>query len=96
MILESKMTDKISRRILDYAERGIIELDKTKWWRTKGAPCTGKGSALKEHRLSLNMENVSGLFVILFAGVILAAVSVVVEFCIRSKKNAREDKVRFT
>jgi hypothetical protein len=67
----SGWTDKISRQILDYAERGVIELTKTKWWRSKGGTCTGTASTLKENRLSLNMSNVSGLFVVMLTGAIL-------------------------
>ena len=88
----SKWTDRISRQILDMAERGIIEMMKTKWWRSKGGTCSGTQSTLKENRLSLNMENVSGLFVVMLCGLLLAVVSVVIEFCVRSKLNAQLDK----
>ncbi|GMT27406.1 hypothetical protein PFISCL1PPCAC_18703, partial [Pristionchus fissidentatus] len=30
----SEWTDRISRQILLYAKRGIIEMKKTKWWRS--------------------------------------------------------------
>ena len=66
---------------------------KTKWWRSKHGQCTGTQSTLKENRLSLNMENVSGLFVVMLAGLAMAVFSVVVEFCVRSKMNAKIDKV---
>uniref|UniRef100_A0A914WHL9 Uncharacterized protein n=1 Tax=Plectus sambesii TaxID=2011161 RepID=A0A914WHL9_9BILA len=91
----SEWTDRISRQILLYAKRGIIELVKTKWWRSKGGSCSGPGSSVKQQRLSLNMQNVSGLFVILFVGLILAVLSVIVEFCIRSGQNAKADKKSF-
>lgn len=32
---KSEWTDRISRQILLYAKRGIIEMKKTKWWRSK-------------------------------------------------------------
>lgn len=92
-LIESEWTDRISRQILLYQKRGIIEMKKTKWWRSKGATCSGVGSALKQQRISLNLYNVSGLFLILFLGLFFSAVTVMVEFCIRSKEIARRDNV---
>ncbi|KAK0424092.1 hypothetical protein QR680_008499 [Steinernema hermaphroditum] len=86
---KSEWTDRISRQLLLYAKRGIIEMKKTKWWKSKGATCTGMGSAVKQQRFSLNISNVSGLFLILFAGLIFAIFTVVVEFFIRSRQVAK-------
>uniref|UniRef100_A0A914C6U8 Uncharacterized protein n=1 Tax=Acrobeloides nanus TaxID=290746 RepID=A0A914C6U8_9BILA len=92
---KSEWTDRISRQILLYQKRGIIEMKKTKWWRSKGAACAGVGSALKQQRISLNLYNVSGLFLILFAGLLFSAITVMIEFCIRSKEIAQRDKKPF-
>ncbi|CAK5074427.1 unnamed protein product [Meloidogyne enterolobii] len=32
---DSEWTDRISRQILLYQKRGVIEMKKTKWWRSK-------------------------------------------------------------
>jgi hypothetical protein len=72
VFLESEWTDRISHQILLYQKKGIIEMKKTKWWRSKGATCQGMGSAVNKQRVSLNLYNVSGLFLILFAGLILS------------------------
>ncbi|KAH7726269.1 CBN-GLR-5 protein [Aphelenchoides avenae] len=87
----SEWTDRISRQILLYQKRGIIEMKKTKWWRSKGASCHGVGSTVKHQRISLNLHNVSGLFVILFSGLVFSIVTVMIEFCVRSKELAKND-----
>jgi hypothetical protein len=42
---------------------------------------------------ALGVENVGGIFVVLMAGLALAVLVAVIEFCWRSRKNAREDRV---
>uniref|UniRef100_A0AC34PV83 Ionotropic glutamate receptor C-terminal domain-containing protein n=1 Tax=Panagrolaimus sp. JU765 TaxID=591449 RepID=A0AC34PV83_9BILA len=37
----SEWTDRISRQLLLYQKRGIIEMKKQKWWRSTGTPCSG-------------------------------------------------------
>ncbi|KAI1700129.1 ligated ion channel l-glutamate- and glycine-binding site domain-containing protein [Ditylenchus destructor] len=84
---KSEWTDRISRQILLYQKRGIIEMKKTKWWRSKGASCHGVGSGqVKQQRISLNLYNVSGLFLILFAGLVFSLFIVSVEFYVRQKE----------
>ncbi|KHN75082.1 Glutamate receptor ionotropic, kainate 2 [Toxocara canis] len=91
----SEWTDRISRQILLYAKRGIIEMKKTKWWRSKGASCAGPSSAVTQQRFALNMHNVAGLFIILFAGLVFAFCTVIVEFCIRSRQIANLEQRPF-
>uniref|UniRef100_A0A1I7XI83 PBPe domain-containing protein n=1 Tax=Heterorhabditis bacteriophora TaxID=37862 RepID=A0A1I7XI83_HETBA len=90
---KSEWTDRISRQILLYAKRGIIEMKKTKWWRSKGAACSGTGSTVKQQRFSLNMYNVAGLFIILGTGLILGVITVIVELFIRSRQIARKENI---
>ncbi|GMR50924.1 hypothetical protein PMAYCL1PPCAC_21119, partial [Pristionchus mayeri] len=85
----SEWTDRISRQILLYAKRGIIEMKKTKWWRSKGATCSGAGSAVNDQRLSLSIHNVAGLFIILCAGLIVGVLVVICELIIRSRQLAK-------
>uniref|UniRef100_A0A915DWI9 Uncharacterized protein n=1 Tax=Ditylenchus dipsaci TaxID=166011 RepID=A0A915DWI9_9BILA len=89
---KSEWTDWISRQILLYQKRGIIEMKKTKWWRSKGASCTGVGSSVKQQRISLNLHNVSGLFVILFAGLGLSLGIVSLEFYWRRFEISQQEK----
>ncbi|KAL3075711.1 hypothetical protein niasHS_012541 [Heterodera schachtii] len=83
----SEWTDRISRQILLYQKRGIIAMKKTKWWRSKGASCHGVGSSVKQQRISLNLHNVSGLFVILSMGLLFSVFIVCVEFYARKREN---------
>ncbi|KAK6013317.1 Ligand-gated ion channel, partial [Ostertagia ostertagi] len=76
---KSEWTDRISRQILLYQKRGIIEMKKSKWWRSKGATCTGTSSSVKQQRFSLSLHNVAGLFIILGAGLLFGILTVIVE-----------------
>uniref|UniRef100_A0A1I7SGT5 PBPe domain-containing protein n=3 Tax=Bursaphelenchus xylophilus TaxID=6326 RepID=A0A1I7SGT5_BURXY len=87
----SEWTDRISKQILLYQKRGIIEMKKQKWWRSKGATCTGMGSSVKQQRVSLNLYNVSGLFLILFSGLVFSTISVVIEYYCRSRKVGKHE-----
>uniref|UniRef100_A0A0K0CX59 PBPe domain-containing protein n=1 Tax=Angiostrongylus cantonensis TaxID=6313 RepID=A0A0K0CX59_ANGCA len=90
---KSDWTDRISRQILLYQKRGIIEMKKEKWWRSKGATCTGTSSAVKQQRFSLSLHNVAGLFIILGAGLLFGIVTVVVELFIRCRQIAKKENV---
>uniref|UniRef100_A0A183FEF2 Glutamate receptor n=1 Tax=Heligmosomoides polygyrus TaxID=6339 RepID=A0A183FEF2_HELPZ len=92
---KSEWTDRISRQILLYQKRGIIEMKKSKWWRSKGATCTGTSSAVKQQRFSLSMHNVAGLFIILGAGLLFGIVTVVVELFIRCRQIAEKENISF-
>uniref|UniRef100_A0A0N4ZET6 PBPe domain-containing protein n=1 Tax=Parastrongyloides trichosuri TaxID=131310 RepID=A0A0N4ZET6_PARTI len=89
----SEWTDRMSRQILLYAKRGVIEMKKQKWWRNQGVPCSGVGSAVKQQRVSLTFYNVSGLFLILSAGLIISVFTVFIEFYIRSKEIAKNENI---
>ncbi|CEF66118.1 Ionotropic glutamate receptor domain and NMDA receptor family and Extracellular ligand-binding receptor domain and Glutamate receptor, L-glutamate/glycine-binding domain and Periplasmic binding protein-like I domain-containing protein [Strongyloides ratti] len=89
----SEWTDRMSRQILLYAKRGIIEMKKQKWWRNQGVPCTGVGSSVKQQRVSLTFHNVSGLFLILSAGLVISIFIVIIEFYITSKKIAKKENI---
>uniref|UniRef100_A0A7E4VGJ5 Glutamate receptor n=1 Tax=Panagrellus redivivus TaxID=6233 RepID=A0A7E4VGJ5_PANRE len=92
---KSEWTDRISRQILLYQKRGIIEMKKQKWWRSHGASCSGVGSAVNQQRVSLNLYNVSGLFVILLFGIACSFVIVTIEFCHKAKKVAQAENKPF-
>lgn len=95
---ESEWTDRISRQILLYQKKGIIEMKKTKWWRSKGATCHGVGSAVNQQRVSLNLYNVSGLFLVLLCGLLFSIATVMIEFFVRSRKVSTteiKDELRF-
>ncbi|KAK6055112.1 Ligand-gated ion channel [Cooperia oncophora] len=90
---KSEWTDRISRQILLYQKRGIIEMKKSKWWRSKGATCTGTSSAVKQQRFSLSLHNVAGLFIILGAGLLFGILTVIVELFIRCRQMAKKENI---
>ncbi|PIO76789.1 hypothetical protein TELCIR_01132 [Teladorsagia circumcincta] len=90
---KSEWTDRISRQILLYQKRGIIEMKKSKWWRSKGATCTGTSSSVKQQRFSLSLHNVAGLFIILGAGLLFGILTVIVELFIRCRQIANKEKI---
>ncbi|KAI6179694.1 hypothetical protein M3Y98_00638000 [Aphelenchoides besseyi] len=95
---KSEWTDRISRQILLYQKRGVIEMKKQKWWRSKGAACQGVGSAVNQQRVSLSLYNVFGLFIILFSGLFFSAIAVLLEFFVRSRKVSKaeiKEEIRF-
>ncbi|KAI6203785.1 Glutamate receptor ionotropic, kainate 2 [Aphelenchoides besseyi] len=85
-------------QILLYQKRGVIEMKKQKWWRSKGAACQGVGSAVNQQRVSLSLYNVFGLFIILFSGLFFSAIAVLLEFFVRSRKVSKaeiKEEIRF-
>ncbi|MFH4979854.1 hypothetical protein AB6A40_006563 [Gnathostoma spinigerum] len=92
---KSEWTDRISRQILLYNKRGIIEMKKTKWWRSKTGSCMNAGSAVTQQRFALNMNNVAGLFIILIAGLLLAFFTVILEFYVRSRQISGTERKPF-
>uniref|UniRef100_A0AC35GUY8 Ionotropic glutamate receptor C-terminal domain-containing protein n=1 Tax=Panagrolaimus sp. PS1159 TaxID=55785 RepID=A0AC35GUY8_9BILA len=92
---KSDWTDRFSRQILLYQKRGIIEMKKQKWWRSKGASCSGVGSSLKQKSISLTLNNVSGLFLTLFTGLIASIIISAVEFCYHTYQVSRDENKSF-
>lgn len=50
------------------------------------------GSSLKQQRISLDLNNVSGLFVILSFGLMISIFIVIMEFYIRSQQLKKKNK----
>uniref|UniRef100_A0A914YZS1 Uncharacterized protein n=1 Tax=Panagrolaimus superbus TaxID=310955 RepID=A0A914YZS1_9BILA len=70
-------------------------MKKQKWWRSKGASCSGVGSSLKQKSISLTLNNVSGLFLTLFTGLLASIVISAVEFCIHTYQVSRDENKSF-
>ncbi|CAD6189839.1 unnamed protein product [Caenorhabditis auriculariae] len=92
---KSEWTDRISRQILLYAKRGIIEMKKTKWWRSKGATCAGTTSSVKQDRFALSIYNVAGLFITLIVGILIAVVVVIFELIYRCYHISKKENKPF-
>lgn len=76
--------------VLNLQEDGKIQMLYNKWWKST-AQCNKEDKNSKAN--SLGVENVGGIFVVLLAGLTLAVFIAIIEFMVKSKRNAREDKV---
>uniref|UniRef100_A0AAV2LKG5 Uncharacterized protein n=1 Tax=Knipowitschia caucasica TaxID=637954 RepID=A0AAV2LKG5_KNICA len=68
---------------------------KNKWWYDKGE-CGFKDSTNKEKTSALSLSNVAGVFYILVGGLGLAMMVALVEFCYKSRAEAKKMKMKFT
>uniref|UniRef100_A0A8C1P5K1 Glutamate receptor n=1 Tax=Cyprinus carpio TaxID=7962 RepID=A0A8C1P5K1_CYPCA len=76
-------------------EQGILDKLKNKWWYDKGE-CGAKVSGSKEKTSALSLSNVAGVFYILVGGLGLAMMVALVEFCYKSRAEAKRMKVAKT
>ncbi|XP_032820591.2 glutamate receptor ionotropic, kainate 5 isoform X2 [Petromyzon marinus] len=85
MPLGSPFRDDITLAILQLQENNRIEILKRKWW--EGGSCPKE----EDHRAKgLGLENIGGIFVVLFCGLIMAVFIAVLEFIWNSRKTASE------
>lgn len=81
----------ISSEILKLQEDGVLHMLKEKWWKDAGR-C--KDDDKKPTSASeLGLPNVGGVFVVLLAGLGMAAIVAVFEFIWRTKKIPRDERV---
>ena len=72
----------------------MIQLLYNKWWKNTGDVCNRDDK--KDSKASpLGVDNIGGVFVVLFAGLVLAVVVAICEFCCHAKKSATLRKVSF-
>ncbi|XP_035708870.1 glutamate receptor ionotropic, kainate 2 isoform X2 [Folsomia candida] len=87
----SPWRDKLSLAILELQEKGMIQLMYNKWWKNTGDVCNRDDK--KDSKASpLGIDNIGGVFVVLFAGLILAVVVAICEFCCHVRRNAKLKK----
>ena len=79
--------------VLNLQEEGKIQMLYNKWWKSTGKCNADDMTSSKAN--SLGVENVGGIFVVLLAGLTLAVFIAMIEFMVKSKSNAAEDKVRW-
>lgn len=89
--LGSPYTDDISLRILEMQEKGEIQKFYNRWW--KGSS-TCKDEKKESKANELKVENVGGIFVVLFCGVIIAVAVSLIEFVYYAKRNPKHVLVR--
>ena len=90
-ISDSPLKDKLSMAVLNLQEEGKIQMLYNKWWKSTGK-CNADDKTNSKAN-SLGVENVGGIFVVLLTGLTLAVFVAMIEFIVKSRSNAAEDKV---
>uniref|UniRef100_A0A3B3U021 Glutamate receptor n=1 Tax=Poecilia latipinna TaxID=48699 RepID=A0A3B3U021_9TELE len=84
----SLLRTPVNLAVLKLSEAGVLDKLKNKWWYDKGE-CGPKDSGSK----ALSLSNVAGVFYILVGGLGLAMLVALVEFCYKSRAEAKRMKV---
>uniref|UniRef100_A0A673L0D2 Glutamate receptor n=1 Tax=Sinocyclocheilus rhinocerous TaxID=307959 RepID=A0A673L0D2_9TELE len=84
----SQLRTPVNLAVLKLSESGILDKLKNKWWYDKGE-CGPKDSGSK----ALSLSNVAGVFYILVGGLGLAMLVALIEFCYKSRNEAKRMKV---
>ncbi|XP_071976775.1 glutamate receptor 2 isoform X4 [Engystomops pustulosus] len=85
----------INLAVLKLSEQGVLDKLKNKWWYDKGE-CGAKDSGSKEKTSALSLSNVAGVFYILVGGLGLAMLVALIEFCYKSRAEAKRMKISFS
>ncbi|KAI5622489.1 glutamate receptor, ionotropic, AMPA 4b isoform X2 [Silurus asotus] len=86
----------VNLAVLKLSESGILDKLKNKWWYDKGE-CGPKDSGSKDKSSqALSLSNVAGVFYILVGGLGLAMLVALIEFCYKSRNEAKRMKLTFT
>uniref|UniRef100_A0A6Q2X2D9 Glutamate receptor n=1 Tax=Esox lucius TaxID=8010 RepID=A0A6Q2X2D9_ESOLU len=91
----SPLRNAVNLAVLKLNEQGVLDKLKNKWWYDKGE-CGTKDSGSKEKTSALSLSNVAGVFYILVGGLGLAMMVALVEFCYKSRAEAKKMKMTFT
>uniref|UniRef100_A0A8C7DR62 Glutamate receptor n=1 Tax=Oncorhynchus kisutch TaxID=8019 RepID=A0A8C7DR62_ONCKI len=89
----SLLRTPVNLAVLKLSESGVLDKLKNKWWYDKGE-CgpTASGSKDKSSQ-ALSLSNVAGVFYILVGGLGLAMLVALIEFCYKSRNEAKRMKV---
>uniref|UniRef100_A0A6Q2YTF5 Glutamate receptor n=1 Tax=Esox lucius TaxID=8010 RepID=A0A6Q2YTF5_ESOLU len=92
----SQLRTPVNLAVLKLSEAGVLDKLKNKWWYDKGE-CGPKDSGSKDKSSqALSLSNVAGVFYILVGGLGLAMLVALVEFCYKSRAEAKRMKLSFT
>uniref|UniRef100_A0A4W6CW45 Glutamate receptor n=1 Tax=Lates calcarifer TaxID=8187 RepID=A0A4W6CW45_LATCA len=91
----SPLRNAVNLAVLKLNEQGLLDKLKNKWWYDKGE-CGSGGGESKEKTSALSLSNVAGVFYILVGGLGLAMMVALVEFCYKSRAEAKKMKMKFT
>ncbi|KAF0040048.1 hypothetical protein F2P81_008283, partial [Scophthalmus maximus] len=87
----SSLRTPVNLAVLKLSEQGVLDKLKNKWWYDKGE-CGAKDSGSKEKTSALSLSNVAGVFYILVGGLGLAMLVALIEFCYKSRAEAKRMK----
>ncbi|XP_048453716.1 glutamate receptor 4 isoform X3 [Rhincodon typus] len=88
----SPLRNAVNLAVLKLNEQGLLDKLKNKWWYDKGE-CGSGGGDSKDKTSALSLSNVAGVFYILVGGLGLAMLVALVEFCYKSRAEAKRMKV---
>uniref|UniRef100_A0A3P9Q9P9 Glutamate receptor n=1 Tax=Poecilia reticulata TaxID=8081 RepID=A0A3P9Q9P9_POERE len=92
----SLLRTPVNLAVLKLSEAGVLDKLKNKWWYDKGE-CGPKDSGSKDKSSqALSLSNVAGVFYILVGGLGLAMLVALVEFCYKSRAEAKRMKLSFS
>ncbi|XP_078533110.1 glutamate receptor 2 isoform X1 [Lissotriton helveticus] len=88
---QSSLRNTVNLAVLKLNEQGLLDKLKNKWWYDKGE-CGSGGGDSKEKTSALSLSNVAGVFYILVGGLGLAMLVALIEFCYKSRAEAKRMK----
>ncbi|XP_074039147.1 glutamate receptor ionotropic, kainate 2 isoform X2 [Leptinotarsa decemlineata] len=91
----SQYRNDLSTAVLQLQEKGILTGLKIKWWKEKrgGGKCSTKSE--DSEATPLDLQNVGGVFLVLFVGAILGIIGSFVECALRLYRKSERDQVSF-
>ncbi|XP_038840400.1 glutamate receptor 3-like [Salvelinus namaycush] len=89
----SQLRSAVNLAVLKLNEQGLLDKLKNKWWYDKGECGSGGGDSKDKSSQALSLSNVAGVFYILVGGLGLAMLVALVEFCYKSRAEAKRMKV---
>uniref|UniRef100_A0A8C9S304 Glutamate receptor n=1 Tax=Scleropages formosus TaxID=113540 RepID=A0A8C9S304_SCLFO len=92
----SQLRNAVNLAVLKLNEQGLLDKLKNKWWYDKGECGSGGGDSKDKSSQALSLSNVAGVFYILVGGLGLAMLVALIEFCYKSRAEAKKMKVEST
>ncbi|XP_060747629.1 glutamate receptor 4b isoform X3 [Tachysurus vachellii] len=92
----SQLRSAVNLAVLKLNEQGLLDKLKNKWWYDKGECGSGGGGEKDKSSQALSLSNVAGVFYILVGGLGLAMLVALIEFCYKSRNEAKRMKLTFT
>ncbi|CAB1316650.1 unnamed protein product, partial [Coregonus sp. 'balchen'] len=89
----SLLRSAVNLAVLKLNEQGLLDKLKNKWWYDKGECGSGGGGEKDKSSQALSLSNVAGVFYILVGGLGLAMLVALIEFCYKSRNEAKRMKV---